>query len=810
MNEQIESYICSIVTGLITNGIQGIYNYITKQTLQDRIVSVIETVQKLYEKEYQYKDDSLFIWQKNIEYYTQWLAEGFLPREDGLPPVLYGSDEERHVKQKEINFICTNMAKLVREDTELRNLHASIVCDEIYQMLSGKEDSLKNQDYYQYIKSFGNVLFLHKSEDKMAITLSDTYVDPDYDILASSAIKADEEPRDLKKLLARFSANQENRIMVIEGDAGVGKSSFISYLAFHNEKSWQKSGKGIFDTSQMFCVRLRNLTMNRSFMDAPVLSIVKELGFRTYEEFVEIAGKAIFLLDGFDELCMMDGMTDFAEHVLGEIIRGFSEYHIVITTRPKFLNVSKLKQDGVSSGIAYIQLKHFDVAKRKEWIDKYQKVCGWEEKPRLERILMIDEDAANGICDTPLALYMLAAGKITDEAWDNPWVLYHQIFHVELSNTEYNRLFSNGSFTHTICRYKDVLYRVSAEIAYKMYLTGNKQLYVTQKDIEDIICGLHLETKQAESIARRCYALCNYWKNDGKNGMAEFYHNNIRDFFLCEKIFYELEKIYSFFDPACMTDDRKNADTIEKFISCFGHLFSGSEINDKVSEFIYYRSFYKMRYQEEDEFIKQELKYQFLGCFFEKMFIHGAIDDYHYDGKRSMYQENINVLKCTVQIYRHIYEPYVAEGKKRLEWFFNAGSEMNDMESLPFLFKPVFIRTPVTVSEDYCIPVAGYANFNLYDMKKADLRYGMFNYSKFLGCDFSDTVLVSTDFSNAILRDCNFENADFRFSSLLGADIKNSRFENCSLVGTTLPDGFCSDVQEEQMQHLQMLLQAED
>lgn len=44
MNEQLVGYIGSIVAGLITNGIQGIFNYITKETLQDRIVCVIESV----------------------------------------------------------------------------------------------------------------------------------------------------------------------------------------------------------------------------------------------------------------------------------------------------------------------------------------------------------------------------------------------------------------------------------------------------------------------------------------------------------------------------------------------------------------------------------------------------------------------------------------------------------------------------------------------------------------------------------------------------------------------------------------------
>ena len=48
MNEQLGGYISSIVAGLITNGIQGIFDYITEETLQDRVINVIETVQILY------------------------------------------------------------------------------------------------------------------------------------------------------------------------------------------------------------------------------------------------------------------------------------------------------------------------------------------------------------------------------------------------------------------------------------------------------------------------------------------------------------------------------------------------------------------------------------------------------------------------------------------------------------------------------------------------------------------------------------------------------------------------------------------
>lgn len=802
MTEHLFGFISSIVAGIVTNGIQGVSHYITKETLQDHITNTIGAVQSLYEIKFGCKDKSLFVWQKNIEYYALWLREGFLPREDAIPPVPYGEDKEQNITQAEIEFIYENMSRLVRENDELRNLHASVVFDDIYRMLKEKEQTKQNRDYYDYVKSFGSVLFLHKGEDRQAITLKDIYVQPSYRFSVRSSVK--ETDADFMEVLRQFGEREDNRVMIIEGDAGVGKSSLIAHLCYQNEKRLQQNKSGIWKNRNVYCVRLRNLTTNRNFKEVPVQEILKELGLPFH---TELGNRDIVLLDGFDELCMMDGMTEFAEHILSEIIRGFWGAHIIITTRPKFIDMTKLEQQGLGTDITYILLNHFDTVKREEWIQKYRSICGKEDYPKLERIRMIDNEASDGICDTPLALYMLAAGKITDDAWNNPWVLYHQIFCEELSNTEYNKLFSPTAYTHGISRYNDVLYRISAEISYKMYRTGNKKLYVLQEEIEEIIEGMQLEIGRTEQLIKRCYALCNYWKNDGERGMAEFYHNNIRDFFLCEKIFFELENIYQNFKPDYMQNERKLEEAIKKFIIAFSRLYTFSDFSDKVSEFIFYRSLYKMENGTEENFILQELKYQFLGCFFEKMFIHGAVHEYQYDGERNLYQENINVLKCVVQIYRHIYEPYVVKEKKRLEWFFNVASEMNFIEGFPGLFKPVFIRTPLTISSDYSISVAGYANFNLYDMKKADLRYGMFNHSKFLSCDFSDTILKSTDFTGSILKQCSFVNADLSYSSLKDAQVVDCNFEGCNLIGTILPDGSCFDTQQEQEEHLNALMQ---
>ena len=81
--------------------------------------------------------------------------------------------------------------------------------------------------------------------------MKDTYVKPDYDIAARSAIKAEDDPGDIEEFLVGFSADRKNRVMIIEGDAGVGKSSLLSYLAFRNERARQETGSGIFGTSKM-------------------------------------------------------------------------------------------------------------------------------------------------------------------------------------------------------------------------------------------------------------------------------------------------------------------------------------------------------------------------------------------------------------------------------------------------------------------------------------------------------------------------------------------------------------------------------
>ncbi|GFI65508.1 hypothetical protein IMSAG185_01107 [Lachnospiraceae bacterium] len=52
----------------------------------------------------------------------------------------------------------------------------------------------------------------------------------------------------------------------------------------------------------------------------PVSHIIENLGFQTDSEYEILSTQAVVLLDGFDELCMIGGMSDYAEHVAAIII----------------------------------------------------------------------------------------------------------------------------------------------------------------------------------------------------------------------------------------------------------------------------------------------------------------------------------------------------------------------------------------------------------------------------------------------------------------------------------------------------------
>lgn len=159
-----------------------------------------------------------------------------------------------------------------------------------------------------------------------------------------------------------------------------------------------------------------------------------------------------------------------------------------------------------------------------------------------------------------------------------------------------------------------------------------------------------------------------------------------------------------------------------------------------------------------------------------------------------------NILTCTVQVYRNVYEVYLKDDE--VIWWASSQIPNNILKDL---FKPVFCQVPVTLTADYMITLGSRGKFCDMYLKGLDLRNIGFQYSQIKNADFSDAILCGCDFSNAILDGSNFTNADIHYASLENASLINCDMTGADLRGTELPDGFISVNQEEQVEHLKNL-----
>lgn len=381
----------------------------------------------------------------------------------------------------------------------------------------------------QYYNSFVERLFLHREEGSKAICLKDLYVIPKYEERGRSTneIKA----ANVVYYISEFSKHiingdrHKGEILFIEGNAGVGKTSLVSYMSYlykERKEDWEK----LFRNKTLLCIRLRDIIPDemRFSSDTITKDILKYLKLNSMEEFRRLYQNPLIILDGFDELCMVEGINVNSQYYIYQIFNSFRDYKLIITTRPQYLDVEKLDIENKKC----IELQHFDELQKMEWIHNYRKIGMSEyEKAGMEYILDKKNEGMSSVCNTPMVLYMIMAGGINNEAKHNEWVLYHQIFYKELSDTEYNSIFPNcdGIFSHGIKKHRGLIYRLSAEIAYKMFCSGNTKLFLNERDILDIVNELKIEDIRLKEIIQHCYALCNYWKLNGK-GAVEFYHNN--------------------------------------------------------------------------------------------------------------------------------------------------------------------------------------------------------------------------------------------------------------------------------------------
>ncbi len=649
----------------------------------------------------------------------------------------------------------------------------------------------------QYYNSFVENLFLHREEGSKNVRLKDLFVLPHYVNWTKDSDLTRGVGGNAVDFMSRFAMHvirderHQGEILFIEGDAGVGKTSLVSYLSYlyiEKKEEWQR----LFSDKTLLCIRLRDIIPEemRFSSDTIVNDILKYLRLGSVDEFKRHYKNPLIVFDGFDELCMVEGINANSEYYIYQIFDAFRDYKMIVTTRPQYLDVDRLD---IRKG--YIALRHFDAFQRWEWVEKYRKTglsdC---EKTGIAYIVDEENEETDSICDTPMIMYMIAAGGISEEAKHNKWLLYRRIFYKELSDTEYNSVFANGNgvYHHGIKKYKGLLYRLSAEIAYQMFCSGNRKLFLTSREISKIVDQLGIEELKLKEIVQHCYALCNYWKTNGK-GAVEFYHNNIRDFFLCEKIFYELNAMYQI----CETMEIQE---VTAYITGQIHdLFRSMQLPEKVLEFLYLRIKYSEEHQYKLDFIFEERRRNYLPHFFSDMLQFGGINHYNRNSGENVYHNMINVLTNTVRIFRCALEPCLKEGEC-IGWYHDVEC-INREDILKHNFREIFVLVPSRVKERN-LSLTSKADFEGLQLAGVDLSAIDLSGANLKKADLREADLRKSDLRSVRFAGANLREADLGEADLSGADLNGADLRGANLRNAFLPDGFISGNQIMQMQHL--------
>lgn len=644
---------------------------------------------------------------------------------------------------------------------------------------------LMERDIYSandlYAQSFHESLFLHKGSDK--VNLINLFVLQKYIEGRSFSINPQ---NDLADRLARFMQQEKRAFLFIEGDAGSGKSSLVSWINYHVSHQDAIADKLLGHRSyrKLLTIRLRDLqkdiiAQKQSLMPA----ILDYMHIPTIDAWERIYPEAIMILDGFDELCLINQIANYEELLYDLWRKSPAKHNVIVTTRPKYISLGK-----IDIPHQFITLQHFDAENRAEWLMRYtdQNFCGQPIDIKIkEYIENITIENASGVCDTPMTIYMLAAQKFEANSILNIWMLYHQIFYKELSETEYNQMFpnSNREYTHEIIKLRDIIYRITEEIAYKMYCDQNGELYLSSTKLSKIIESLSeqeplLKTVQQRKIAMRCYALCNYWKAQSDEGLVEFYHNNIRDFFICEKVFREVDIAYK--------NWRENPQSgICNAVESMYRLFSYSEFSTEVCQFIFQRASYQAT-QSTNDFLKHFT--QFLPKLFVGILMTTQVQESQ--SASEVLRKASNTLTCITQFYRCYYDPYLREND-RIKWW-DSVAQVNSDGLLKYLFTSVFSCGPGKDKSESIPAASSRADFSSLNLESLNLKNSKFEFSNFAYANLKDAILSNCDcrsscfdcaaLSNVIAKKAMFAGAKMHNCHLIGADLEGADFSGAELV----------------------------
>ncbi len=578
---------------------------------------------------------------------------------------------------------------------------------------SENENSLLNQicdDNNEYQEKLNDPLFLESDiDDGKKATLADVYIEPHIEFDFNN--------------LKEWAENRDSRILLLYGKAGIGKTSYTSWLSLNNDFL---HGCNILELRK--CIQILD-------SKNPWESIKKSFKCINDDEYQS----KILILDGLDEVCVLKSDFDGHEFIynLSNTLRtGIGRsIRIIITSRMGyFININRNNYVDVAT-IFWEENSIID------WCNAYCKIHNnrteWCESFKKTYANLETDDKRKEVFCAPLILYICCVSQVDISKHDSVASIYDEAFNV-IGTRRYNE------WTEDSKEEFEINMQFTKELAFQMFLNNKLEGVLSSNFVqiakEKVMCWVQekrsYQVKEPEF--EKLFAI-NYFAYD-KNNAIEFVHKTVVEYFTAIKLYED------YFENIL---DGTVENTWCNIFNAFRYKAIPLDIMQYLIDLILKR--------QNGNWIESFFKSYYIG-FENQSIFHAAFFKPKYSASSAALMKQIQIAF------------------RNLTWFltslgFDNSQFANTSENLQILTS-YFYRD---------INISGWKNLENINLTNSYLENSNFGRACLKNTNFMLTVLIGVDFHESVLESVNLSEANLRAADLTGADLKGARLIEADL-----------------------------
>ncbi len=608
-------------------------------------------------------------------------------------------------------------------------------------------------DNGEYNIIYTKTLFMENEVgDSKAATLKNVFIKP--------SLENDRITLEKKLKTWRVNADEytyaKSSVFLLYGKAGVGKSSFTSYII---------SEKILGDKCHAVALRKYADKLNHKKAWESVKEIYKCSDEKLYKG-------TVLILDGLDEVCVLQQGFDgkaFIKNLTDNIPNGVK---ILITSRnyKGYFNEVKASYDLT---IATIKWTNLQIEK---WCKSYVKVHECKENWCTEFLSKYNElngyDKRKEIFCIPIILYICCVSEIDIEEHNSVAGIYDTAFK-NIGGREHSRRNRSSELTESDKRQFDINWQYTKELAFQMFLNNTLEsalgndLVNAAKAMTAKICNTTEADIKPETD--RYYAVFHFVSK--KSEGIEFAHKTVGEYFTAVKL-------YEDYFANTLTD--MSDESVEDMWKNIFQAFRYKKIPEDIMQ--YFGELVRTR-KTKDKCAEETKSYsEWRDCF---------IDSYYKGMQEQLLWKMTTQETDYVSKENYFLSEQVSISFRNLTWlltlinFYNEYEESDNYNYKHVLESYIVRSIKIDVDLSHWLKLKE-IKFDGVDLSYSYLRFAYLCEAYFIGTQLQGANFTRAELTGAHLNNANLTNANLRSANLIIAHLNGAHLNGANLHGANL------------------------